>query len=82
GKGNELYAKPLKKAKFLHGSSFGDAWRHFPRATPLGVLLHESGKEPELHLSPDDSFKLTADSSLVVLAGKDKDAEPERYYML
>ena len=78
GNGNELYATPLKKWGFLHGTTFGGAWRHFAKGTPLGVIRQGEGEAPELHLSPADDYELTADDSLVLLAGDERDAEPSR----
>ena len=79
GHGNELYAAPIAANEYLHGVPFGDLWRFFPKATPLGVLRQEAGVEaPQLHLSPDNGFVMRSSDSLVLLAGDEKDAAPQR----
>ena len=62
GKGAELYAEPV--AKSLVGRSFGEAWRYFERATPLGVLTAGG----EVLLSPENSLVLAKGDEVVLLA--------------
>ena len=62
GKGAELYAEPV--AKSLVGQPFGEAWRYFERATPLGVLTAGG----EVLLSPEDSLVLSKGDEVVLLA--------------
>ena len=62
GKGAELYAEPV--AKSLVGRPFGEAWRYFERATPLGVLTAGG----EVLLSPEDSLVLSKGDGVVLLA--------------
>ena len=62
GKGAELYAEPV--AKSLVGRSFGEAWRYFERATPLGVLTAAG----EVKLSPEDGLVFAKGDKVVLLA--------------
>ena len=62
GKGAELYAEPV--AKSLVGRPFGEAWRYFERATPLGVLTAGG----EVLLSPEDSLVFAKGDEIVLLA--------------
>ncbi|KAL1510952.1 hypothetical protein AB1Y20_005779 [Prymnesium parvum] len=78
GKGSELYAIPLKQFSFMHGVSFGEVWRHFPRATPMGVLRRTAGGGTSLHLAAPSSFVLKEDDKLVLLAGDQKHVKPHR----
>jgi len=43
GKGCELYTEPLAKHKSLHGKTFGELAKRFPRAVPIGVIQHTQG---------------------------------------
>ena len=76
GNGNELYLSPLAPFRFTHGTPFGEIWRHFGSALPLGVLRSMPGGEVELHLSPPNSFVLSAADSLVLLAQDEADTRP------
>ena len=78
GNGNELYLTPLQPFRFVHGMPFGQIWRHFGNALPLGVLRTVADGEPELFLSPPDSFVLSAADSLVLLAQDERDTRPVR----
>ena len=74
GKGCEVYTHALASSRDLDGATFGDASHHFPRAIPMGVLR----KDLSLHLSPPDSYTLSRDDTLVLLAQDQKDARPLR----
>lgn len=43
GKGNELYTESLSRHSSLHGKTFGEAIRRFPRAIPLGIVRRADG---------------------------------------
>ena len=75
GKGAEVYITSDVGGTSLEGVSFSDAFAHFPRATPLGIVA--GGGVGGVELNPPQERTLAADDRLIVLAKDERGARAQ-----